>query len=87
MLAHSKDRMNFERTAEIGMEQGSVPNITSDHNGLNLLSQAYVGRGAAYMEFGKYQNAVEDLDTAIQLDPDNAMAYNNRGIFYQNLGE
>ena len=37
--------------------------------------------------FGEYQRAIEDLDEAIRLDPQAAIAYNNRSAAYRPLGE
>ena len=36
---------------------------------------------------GQHQRAIEDFDKAIQLDPDYALAYANRGIAYHLLGQ
>ena len=39
------------------------------------------------MNLGQYDNAIIDYDTAIQLKPDDAIAYYNRGIAKFNLGQ
>ena len=36
---------------------------------------------------GRYQTAIADFDKAIQLDPDDAFAYINRGASYAQLGQ
>ena len=41
----------------------------------------------SYKKLGEYQNAADDYTKAIQLDPDNARAYTNRGYSYRILGE
>jgi tetratricopeptide (TPR) repeat protein len=41
---------------------------------------AYLYRGAAYKEQGKYDQAIADLDEAIRLDPNNADAYFERAV-------
>lgn len=46
---------------------------------------AHVNRGNAYIELGKYQQAIDDYNKAIQLDPLFAKAYVNRGIAYSYL--
>ena len=49
----------------------------------------YNNRGSAYNNQTppQYQLAIADFTKAIQLDLGFAMAYNNRGIVYQNLGQ
>ena len=43
---------------------------------------AYNSRGSVYYKLGQYQMAIEDFNNAIRLKPDDANAYNNRGIIY-----
>jgi tetratricopeptide (TPR) repeat protein len=50
------------------------------------LVEAYIYRGMAYTDLGKYDRAVADYSTAIGLNPDNAQAYNNRAYTYIKLG-
>ncbi|MGD0280151.1 MAG: tetratricopeptide repeat protein [Smithella sp.] len=48
---------------------------------------AYNNRGnAAYNNLGNDRQAIEDYNRAIEIKPDHAEAYNNRGISYGNLG-
>ena len=48
---------------------------------------AYNNRGTAYGELGNYQQAIKDFTKAIELNPQYAMAYYNRGLTYgRNLG-
>ena len=42
--------------------------------------------GIAYSKLGQHQRAIQDYDKAIQLDPDDAMAYRLRGSMHQVLG-
>ena len=35
----------------------------------------------------EFRRVIQDLDRAIELDPDNALAYNRRGLAYSRLGE
>jgi len=48
-------------------------------------ARAYINRGAAYAELGKYDKAIEDLNKAIKLNKDFAYAYYNRGNAYVKL--
>ena len=50
-------------------------------------SIVYFQRGTAYYYKGEYDRAIADLDQAIALHPDLAMAYSNRGIAYAHKGE
>lgn len=49
--------------------------------------QAFVSRAAVYAARGDYDEALADLNSAIQLDGDLAGAYNNRGIIYAAMGD
>ena len=51
-------------------------------------SLAYVhnNRGATYRNLNRYNEAIEDYDAAIRLNPDYATAYYNRGIAYDRKG-
>ena len=40
-----------------------------------------------YERVDDYENAIQDYDGAIQLDPNFAAAYNNRSDAYYNLGK
>src|SRR5271168_4285689 len=42
-------------------------------------ADAFKGRGAVYAKKGQYDRAMQDLDEAIKLKPDDAEALNNRG--------
>lgn len=41
--------------------------------------QAYFRRGNAFSNLGQYEQAKIDMDQVIELEPLNAMVYNNRG--------
>lgn len=43
--------------------------------------------GKALSEKGEYAEALQELNRAIQLDPDLAHAFNNRGLVYAGMGE
>ena len=53
----------------------------------NLKIDYYLARGDAYYEQGQLAQAIAAYTKAIQLAPDNADAYNNRGIAYGKKGE
>src|SRR5262249_38751328 len=44
---------------------------------------AYNNRGNAYTAKGEYDNAIQDYDQSIKLNPNYARAFNNRGVAYQ----
>ena len=45
-------------------------------------AEAYFTRGFIYINKGEVNKAIEDFNTAIQLNPNNAYAYHNRGDAY-----
>jgi tetratricopeptide (TPR) repeat protein len=51
------------------------------------LSWAYNNRGMAFEAQNNIRRAIQDYDTAIELDPRNAQAFNNRGNAHARLGE
>ncbi len=42
---------------------------------------SYHNRGYAKVKLGKYEDAIEDYDQSIKLDPKNLAIYHNRGVF------
>jgi tetratricopeptide (TPR) repeat protein len=62
-------------------EQGLT--LARDLDELQLESQALVGLGALSYAQGEYEQAIEDYDRAIALDPEFAGAYHNRGVAYR----
>ena len=48
---------------------------------------AYNNRGVVYAALGQYQEAIQDYNQAIELDPKHLYAYNNRGVAYAALGQ
>jgi tetratricopeptide (TPR) repeat protein len=47
------------------------------------LATAFNNRGVAYRLKGKYDQALEDFDQSIRLNPSSPKHYNNRGIIYR----
>jgi tetratricopeptide (TPR) repeat protein len=50
-------------------------------------AEAYVARGAEYIQTGKYDLAIADFDKATELDPKDADAYYERGFAYNRKEE
>ncbi len=50
----------------------------------NQLSEAYTLRGYYFSDIGKPQQAIEEFDKAIKLNPNDWMAYRGKGEFYSN---
>ena len=61
--------------------------LAQEGNTSGPLNRAGTIAGRSQGLLGEYQRAIEDYDKAIQLDPDDAMAYNNRGVAYYYLGQ
>jgi Flp pilus assembly protein TadD len=47
----------------------------------NSFSNAFI---VAYADLKQFEKAVEDYDQAIELNPKDARAFNNRGVVYGN---
>ena len=56
--------------------------LSGKWSGKNL-SWAYVNRVMAYALKGKLEKALADANEAVRLDPQNAMAFTNRGFVYE----
>ena len=56
-------------------------------NFANRFAQARDNRGVAEYHLQHYQDAMEDFDAALQVDPDDEQAYNNRGLTEQAQGD
>ena len=53
----------------------------------NTNFQAMVVRGLAHLQLRRPESAIADFDEVIRLQPQNAAAYNNRGLGFQALGD
>ena len=61
-----------------------VPSSPTSNNSSPI---TYFEKGNDYFKQGDYQKAIEQYDEAIRLDPQDALAYYNRGVAYDNLGK
>jgi tetratricopeptide (TPR) repeat protein len=59
---------------------GCTAVIQSGQEAREKLATAFDNRGVAYKQKGRYEQALQDYEEAIRLNPSNANAYNNRGI-------
>lgn len=48
---------------------------------------AYKNRGLSFYEMGQFGKAIEDYNSAIDLDPSYLHAYNNRGLAFSRVGQ
>jgi len=51
------------------------------------LMNPYINRAWAYTEVGQYDKAIADCNTVLKVNPNNALALNNRGLASQRKGE
>src|SRR6478735_10618624 len=52
-----------------------------------MLAVAYNNRGNAHFKTGNYDQALQDYDRSIKINPSYAKAFNNRGVAYKKKGE
>ena len=69
-----------------GLFEGAVPHYTTAIQLDPNYADAYSSRGGLYSILGQYEDALQDFEKAIQLDPDSG-PYIYRGITYSELGE
>ena len=65
---------------------GAIDSL-SESLDLNPLSFTYHIRGLAYISISKYDDAIEDYDRAIAIDPDYVVAYSNRSVAKSHKGD
>jgi tetratricopeptide (TPR) repeat protein len=63
------------------------PRISVTGNPAVGIANAYVDRSNALIQSGDNSGALQAANRAIALNANNALAYNNRGVAYQNLGQ
>ncbi len=68
-------------TLGVGAWQLKLPKPVSD------VQQTLYQKGVNKYDAGNYEGAVEDFNQVIELDPQNALAYNKRGDAYYRLGD
>ncbi len=70
---------------------GCTAIISADHEPATRLATAFVNRGSAWEKADRatqdYDKAIKLMDQAIQLDPNNANAFYDRGVAYAELAE
>ncbi|WP_188021653.1 tetratricopeptide repeat protein [Synechococcus sp. RS9907] len=66
--------------------QGSLKDLTKALS-IRESSQAYLNRGVTNASLNNLSTAIEDLNNAIQLDPNYSQAYRNRGIIHKHRGD
>jgi tetratricopeptide (TPR) repeat protein len=73
---------------EVGDYKGAIQdyNKAIELNTPNL-AQAYSNRGVSKSELEDYMGAIEDYNKTIELNPNDGMAYNNRGLANIFLGQ
>jgi tetratricopeptide (TPR) repeat protein len=49
------------------------------------LARIYIYRGATYSKLQRFKEAIDDYTVAVELDPENALAFRNRGVSYIEL--
>jgi tetratricopeptide (TPR) repeat protein len=66
---------------------GCTALLQSGHETQEHITRAFSYRGAAYIRKREYDRAVQDLDQAIQRDPNYAQAFESRGTAYSLKGQ
>jgi tetratricopeptide (TPR) repeat protein len=72
--------------AEIERLERQAERNPGDEDTRDELARVYVRRGDARRAAGQLREAVEDYQSALRLDPDNAEAQNNAAAARQQLG-
>jgi len=72
----------------LGLSQASIDSgvYLSSQSPQELRSQFFINRGISKANLGYNEEAIQDYDIAIGLDPKFANVYNNRGVSKANLG-
>ena len=63
--------------------EGCTELIQTPQESSAVLALAFNNRGVARKVKGEYDEALQDYDQAIRLDPNSASHYNNRGVIYR----
>ena len=78
-------RLGVGRSSKVSSRWRDVYQV--DPDSAEAYAEAYLRQASSYSYRGEYQTAVADYDKAIQLAPNFAKAYHNRGAAYHNLGQ
>ena len=85
-------RREFCRTAsdvqkKVAPPAPATPTRESPSDMHLAISKKYFDSGTGYLLNGEYEIAIQEFDKAIEIYPDNAYAYHNRGISLGKLGQ
>jgi lipoprotein NlpI len=86
----SRDTVSCNRQGLVYMKGGSyaqAPPFSKAPKMNPLLAAAFNNRGMISLEEGDYEQAILDLDKALDIDPANTVAYFNRALAYFLKGE
>ena len=86
----TSDDQSMSTTLAIDSSVGSSANLNSLTDAINRDPQNAVNynvRGSAFGQAGRYQEALADFNTAIQLNSGFYQAYNNRALIYRQLNQ
>ncbi|MCX9011336.1 MAG: tetratricopeptide repeat protein [Candidatus Methanoperedens sp.] len=78
-------RRDGVRTAQFAVIAIAIIAISSSPIAASTSAQ-FIDIGNAFMDTGRYQEALNAFDKAIEIDPDNSNAWENKGIALNNLG-
>jgi len=74
--------INFKRRRSRRALKDFTAAIKTEHDDIKLRAESFVGRGTAFINLGKFDRAVSDLNQAISLHPQPALPYALRGLAY-----
>lgn len=92
-LAIEHDPRNFDALkfrGDILLKTGDWDGALADYDRARLItadSGVYFGRGVALSKKGRYSEAEEAYNVALELDPNDVNIYVNRGILFEELGK
>src|SRR5262245_5947029 len=89
MIWHPDERaIPSQPGAALGHTQAEprVPKPADPADTTQRQAQTYTSQGEAYGRSGDHQRALENFNSAIRLNPNDAVAYFDRGVAYENLG-
>ena len=64
-----------------------LPTDENTEDDTHLEATALFDSGNEYLSLGQYEQAIQDFDEAIRLDPQYSDVYYNRGLAYEALGK